>query len=132
MPDVSTKIRQADNFLMQIFTVTNDEIMIRKVAEVLIDGFSTSGVNPWENLQSAIGEVRESLAENRISRVCVDESGEVLGWIGGFHEYAFLLELHPLVVRSDRQNIRCRNNFGERFRATGKNARRRNDQTRNG
>ena len=27
-----------------------------------------------------------------------------MGWIAGFHEYALVWELHPLVVRSDAQN----------------------------
>lgn len=89
---------------MQITDVPNDENFIRRIAEVLLDGFTTSGINPWENLDAAITEVRESLAENRISRACVDDNGEILGWIGGFHEYALVWELHPLVVRSDLQN----------------------------
>ena len=89
---------------MQIIDVTNNENLIRKVAEVLLDGFTTSGINPWENIESAIEEVRESLAEDRISRAAIDDDEEVLGWIGGFHEYALVWELHPLVVSSDRQN----------------------------
>ena len=89
---------------MRITDLTNDENFIEKVAEVLLDGFATSGINPWEDIESAIEEVRESLAENHISRVCLGDDGEVLGWIGGFHEYALVWELHPLVVRSNIQN----------------------------
>lgn len=89
---------------MKIINVPNDEIFIRQVAEVLLDGFKTSGINPWEDLSEAIEEVEESLAENRISRVCVDENENVLGWIGAIHEYALVWELHPLVVRADSQN----------------------------
>lgn len=88
---------------MKIADVPNDENFIRRVAEVLLDGFTTSGINPWEDLDSAIEEVRESLQENRISRAAVDENANILGWVGGFHEYAFVWELHPLVVRSDVQ-----------------------------
>lgn len=88
---------------MQIIDVPNDEDFIRRVAEVLIDGFTTSGINPWENTDSAIEEVRDSLAENRISRAAIDENENILGWIGGFHEYALVWELHPLAVRSDAQ-----------------------------
>lgn len=88
---------------MQIRDVPNDAHFIRQVAEVLLDGFATSGINPWEDLESALAEVRESLQENRISRAAVDEKETVLGWIGGFHEYALVWELHPLVVRSDLQ-----------------------------
>lgn len=89
---------------MRIIDVSNDEIFIRKVAEVLLDGFTTSGINPWENLTEAIEEVRESLTEDRISRVAVDDDENISGWIGAFHDYALVWELHPLVVRSDLQN----------------------------
>lgn len=89
---------------MKIIDVPNDKIFIRKVAEVLLNGFTTSGINPWGNLTEAIEEIKDSLAENRISRASVDENENVLGWIGAFHDYAFVWELHPLVVRSDLQN----------------------------
>jgi len=88
---------------MQIIDVPNDEKFVRRIAEVLLDGFTTSGVDPWEDLETAITEVRESLQENRISRACVDDKENVLGWIGGFHEYGLVWELHPLVVRADWQ-----------------------------
>lgn len=89
---------------MKIIDVPNDEDFIRQVAEVLLDGFTTSGINPWENLESALTEVRESLSENRISRAAIDKNENVLGWIGAFHDYALVWELHPLVVRSNLQN----------------------------
>lgn len=89
---------------MRIVDVPNDEKFIRLVAEVLLDGFTTSGINPWENPAAAIAEVKASLQENRISRVCLDDEKNVLGWIGGFHDYALVWELHPLVVAAKRQN----------------------------
>lgn len=89
---------------MQIIDVPNDENFIRKVAQCLLDGFTTSGVEPWENLAEAIEEVEESLAEDRISRAAIDENGDVLGWIGGIHEYAFVWELHPLTVKANLQS----------------------------
>lgn len=89
---------------MQIIDVPNNENFIRKIAEVLLDGFTTSGINPWEDLDEAIEEIRDSLAQNRISRAAIDENENVLGWIGAFHDYALVWELHPLVVRSDLQN----------------------------
>jgi aminoglycoside 6'-N-acetyltransferase I len=89
---------------MKIIDVPNDETFIRKAAEVLLDGFATSGINPWEHLTEAVEEIKESLQENRISRTAIDENGEVLGWIGGLHDYSLVWELHPLVVRSDLQN----------------------------
>lgn len=89
---------------MKIIDLPNEEKFIRKTAEVLLDGFTTSGVNPWKDLDEAIEEIRDSLAENRISRIAVDDEEKILGWIGAFHDYALVWELHPLVVRSDLQN----------------------------
>jgi aminoglycoside 6'-N-acetyltransferase I len=72
------------------------------VAELLIDGFKDTGSVDWTTLDSALEEVRESLGEDRISRIAIDESGNVLGWIGGIKEYGGnVWELHPLVVRRD-------------------------------
>lgn len=88
---------------MKIVDVTNDENFIRETAKCLIDGFTTFGVQPWKNLDEAIEEVKDSLAKDRISRAAIDADGKVLGWIGAIHEYAFVWELHPLVVRSDFQ-----------------------------
>lgn len=89
---------------MKIIDVPRDESFIKKVAECLLDGFATFGVQPWENLAEAVEEVEESLTENRVSRAAVDADGKVLGWVGAFHDYALVWELHPLVVRSDSQN----------------------------
>lgn len=88
---------------MQIINVKNDRIFIQKVAEVLIDGFTTFGIQPWKTLAEAIEEVGDSLSENRISRAAIDDEGNVLGWIGSIHDYAFVWELHPLVVRANMQ-----------------------------
>jgi aminoglycoside 6'-N-acetyltransferase I len=88
---------------MKITDVLNEENFIRKVAECLLDGFQTFGVQPWENLPEAVEEVVDSLAEDRISRAAIDADGNVLGWISGIHSYAFVWELHPLVVRADFQ-----------------------------
>jgi len=89
---------------MQFIDVFDDKYFIREIAEVLLDGFATSGINPWQNLAEAIVEIEESISENRISRVCIDDDKNVLGWIGAFHDYALVWELHPLVVRADWQN----------------------------
>ena len=51
-----------------------------------------------------MSEVRESLRPDHISRMAVDESGDVVGWIGGIEAYnGNVWELHPLVVRRDRR-----------------------------
>jgi len=89
---------------MRVNNLTNDDIAVRQVAELLIDGFKDSGSDSWTTLESALAEVHDSLSSNRISRVAVDESDNVLGWIGGIEEYGeSVWELHPLVVRRDRR-----------------------------
>lgn len=87
----------------RIVDLARDDSMIHRVAAVLKDGFSTSGIDPWPTTEEAIAEIEGSLASEKISRVAIDPSGEILGWISGFHLYASVWELHPLVVRADLQ-----------------------------
>ena len=87
---------------MRITSLSNDHLTMQQVAELLIDGFKDTGSVDWTTLESALDEVRESLGEDRISRIAIDESGNVLGWIGGIKEYGGnVWELHPLVVHRD-------------------------------
>ncbi len=74
-----------------------DEAAIAQVARIVVDAFR--GHTPsWPDLASAEAEVRESFAEDRISRVA-REGDVVLGWIGGIKEYdGHAWELHPLAV----------------------------------
>lgn len=68
---------------------------------VLMEAFAPIG---WpDDLDDARNEVRESLQPGRVSLVARDESGAVVGWIGGLHEYARVWELHPLAVTPSHQ-----------------------------
>jgi aminoglycoside 6'-N-acetyltransferase I len=81
-----------------------DEEHIQQAAALLVEGFREHWPDAWPDLNSALAEVRESLAPGRISRVALDENGSVAGWIGGIPEYdGRVWQLHPLVVRADRQ-----------------------------
>ena len=56
----------------------------------------------------ALAEVREFFETDRISRIALDNRGEVVGWIGGTPQYdGHVWELHPLVVKAEcrRQGI---------------------------
>ena len=78
--------------------------MVRQAAALLIEGFKDHWPDAWPDMEAALEEVRESLGEGRISRVALDRSGTVLGWIGGMPSYGGnVWELHPLVVRPDLQ-----------------------------
>jgi aminoglycoside 6'-N-acetyltransferase I len=90
---------------LQIIDLRADDIAaVQQVASLLVEGFKEHWPQAWPDHEAALQEVRESLQPDRISRIAVDEHGNVLGWIGGIHQYAgFTWELHPLVVRPDHQ-----------------------------
>ena len=81
----------------------DDETAIQQVAAMLTEGFHEHWPDAWETLEAAVEEVRESFAEGRVSRIARNEKGVILGWIGGYNTYAYVWELHPLVVRADQQ-----------------------------
>jgi aminoglycoside 6'-N-acetyltransferase I len=81
--------------------VEKGEIGSKAVAQLLMDGFTTA----WQNADEAYAEVKESLEQGRISRVACDESGAIVGWIGGISTYnGNVWELHPLVVAAVHQH----------------------------
>jgi aminoglycoside 6'-N-acetyltransferase I len=80
---------------------STDENAVHQAAAILFDCFGhlESG---YPTPELALAEVKESLAEDRISRIAIDATGNVLGWVGGICQYdGYVWELHPLVVRSD-------------------------------
>ena len=76
-----------------------DEERVRQAAEILTDQLNVG----YPTFDEALAEVREMLAPERICRAAIDDDGTVLGWIGGIPDYSHAWELHPLVVRADRQ-----------------------------
>ncbi len=86
----------------------DDEKAIIQVAKLLVESFKQNWPDAWPSLDSALQEVKESFGAGRISRVAVNETGDILGWIGGISQYnGNVWELHPIVVREDsrRQGI---------------------------
>jgi aminoglycoside 6'-N-acetyltransferase I len=82
----------------------DNETLICQAAALLVEGFREHWPNAWPDLDAALAEVREALEPGRIARVALDGDGTVLGWIGGISGYGGnVWELHPLVVRPDRQ-----------------------------
>ena len=80
----------------------SDDEAIAQVARIVVEAFRDHTPS-WPDLVSAEAEVRESFAEDRLSRVArVD--GVVVGWVGGIREYdGHAWELHPLAVDPARQ-----------------------------
>ncbi|MGH2460013.1 MAG: GNAT family N-acetyltransferase [Chloroflexota bacterium] len=86
----------------------SEESRLRDTAEMLVAGFREHHPAAWPTLEAALDEVRESLAPERVSRVALDDRGDVVGWIGAIPAYrGNVWEIHPLVVRpsSQRQGV---------------------------
>lgn len=82
----------------------DDERRLAEAAALLVDGFADTGSTAWTTIDAARGEVEESLGVDRISRVAVEDTGAVVGWVGGISAYdGHVWEVHPLVVRRDRR-----------------------------
>ena len=72
--------------------------VLEQTAVLLRDSFR-GRTRDWQDLDSARQEVSASLGPDRVSRVALDDSGRVLGWVGGISMYdGCVWELHPLVV----------------------------------
>jgi aminoglycoside 6'-N-acetyltransferase I len=89
---------------VNILDLTSDRLdLVNGAAALLHDAFHNRTDN-WQDLDSARQEVLESLKEERISRVAVDESDSVVGWIGGIPTYSgHVWEIHPLVVAAQHR-----------------------------
>ncbi len=98
-------VRAKGNTDMHIVDLhSHDEAAIHQVAALLVESFAANWPEAWPDLKSALEEVRESFAPERISRVAQAPNGTILGWIGGISQYkGHVWELHPLVVRVGHQ-----------------------------
>ncbi|MBZ0289950.1 MAG: GNAT family N-acetyltransferase [Anaerolineae bacterium] len=82
----------------------NNPAMVEQAAALLVEGFRDHWADAWPDMESALQEVRECAVPDYICRAALDDDGRLLGWIGGRPEYdGNVWELHPMVVRSDRQ-----------------------------
>ncbi len=90
---------------MRIIDLKPDhEKLIHQIAALLVEVFKEHWPDAWPDLNAALNEVRESFAQDRISRVAIDDAQNVLGWIGGIRQYdGQVWELHPLVVSPSAQ-----------------------------
>jgi len=87
---------------MKIIDLKNeDKEIIRQTASILYESFKNI-TKSWEYIDLAIDEVYESIGEDKISRVALNEQNEVIGWIGARSMYdGNVWELHPLVVKEE-------------------------------
>lgn len=72
------------------------------LADLLVAGFREHWPNAWPDRASGLEDVRDVLA--RGFALAALDGDQVVGWIGGLPEYdGHVCELHPLVVRPERQ-----------------------------
>ena len=82
----------------------DDTDAIHQAAALLVEVFKEHWPNAWSDMASALDEVRESFGSGRVSRVALDDTGAVLGWVGGIPGYGGnVWEVHPLAVRPAHQ-----------------------------
>ncbi len=84
---------------------SGDTSRIEQCAALLVEGFREHWPGAWEDMDSALEEVREALQPERICRVALSEAGEVLGWVGG-QDMGYdgrVWELHPMVVHAEHR-----------------------------
>ncbi len=73
--------------------------VLREAAQLLVDGFRDLAPRAWPNVLVAEGEVRVLLEPPNLARGALDDSGKLLGWVGGLTQYyGETWELQPLVV----------------------------------
>ena len=81
-----------------------DQRRINQVATLLVEGFKEHWPDAWPDIESAVDEVRASFGAGRLSRIALDDEGQVLGWVGAISQYGGKAwELHPLVVKPSYQ-----------------------------
>lgn len=81
----------------------DDQPKIEQVARLLNEEFKTMAPTAWTTIEKARQAVEEAFCPGQISKVALNDLGDVVGWIGGKPQYALVWELHPLVVRGDCQ-----------------------------
>jgi aminoglycoside 6'-N-acetyltransferase I len=80
----------------------DDADAIEQVAALLVD-FSPNRAAAWPDVETAIGTVEETLDEDSLARVAVNDAGVVVGFAAAAPQYSAAWELHPIVVARDEQ-----------------------------
>lgn len=93
---------------MQIIELRPDHETARMQAAAILHDCFNHLASGYRSLEIAQAEVDSFFQADRMIRVAIDDTGTVLGWIGGIRQYdGHVWELHPLVVKAThrRQGI---------------------------
>jgi len=81
----------------------SDTPRVEQTAALLVAAFQGL-TDTWNTIELARDEVCETFDDDHISRIALDDDGQVVGWIAAISEYGGnAWELHPLAVRPDQQ-----------------------------
>ena len=83
-----------------------NRIVIEQAAAVLVAGFKQHYPNSWPDMKAGLEEVYDALAPQKIVRIAINSTDQVVGWVGAQPEYdGNVWELHPLVVHPNYQGL---------------------------
>jgi aminoglycoside 6'-N-acetyltransferase I len=90
--------------VVRLTDLTRDRWDLIDQAAVLLHAAFLGRTDDWQDVESARQEALASLDAERISRVALDSSEHVLGWIGAMPTYGGRVwEIHPLVVAASHR-----------------------------
>ncbi len=89
---------------MQLVSVSiDDHGRIEQMAALLVAGFRRTAPDSWLTRDQGLTTVQRVLTDG-FCRAALDDTGAVVGWIGGLRQYdGNVWELHPLVVDPAQQ-----------------------------
>jgi aminoglycoside 6'-N-acetyltransferase I len=89
---------------LRIIDLTADRADLMDAAAGLLHRAFVGRTDDWPDVEAARREAVESLSDGKISRVALDEHGNVVGWIGSMPSYGGnVWEIHPLVVATAKR-----------------------------
>src|SRR5258706_471615 len=78
----------------------DNEHLIHQAAQLLMDAFHEHWPEAWSTFEEGWKEIHKMLEPERICRVALDDTGNLLGIIGGVPGYdGHVWELHPLAIQ---------------------------------
>jgi len=90
----------------RIINLTADQPDLVEQTAALLQRTFRRRSQEWQDLASARHAVIASLKDGEISRIAVDDSSNVVGWVGGHSMYAgHVWEIHPLVVAEEHRKL---------------------------
>jgi aminoglycoside 6'-N-acetyltransferase I len=90
----------------RIIDLTADQPDLIEQTAALLQRTFRGRTQEWQDLASARHAVIESFNDGNIGRIALDDSRNVVGWVGGHSMYGgHVWEIHPLVVAEEHRRL---------------------------